>query len=64
MQRHGEHLPDLVIPLSRMAQDNDKYELDEENEPGLEEILNLSDDPERWIFDLYLPVRSISNSVQ
>ena len=39
---------------------NGIYELDEENEPGLEELLNPSEEmPESWIFDLYLPVRSI-----
>ena len=39
---------------------NGRYELDEENEPGLEEHLNPSEErPERWIFDLYLPARPI-----
>ena len=39
---------------------NGRYELDEENEAGLEEHLDPSEEkPERWVFDLYLPVRLI-----
>jgi DNA gyrase inhibitor GyrI len=44
-------------------QTNGRYELDEKNEPGLEELLNPSEEkPERWIFDLYLPVRPIART--
>ncbi|MFX0065146.1 MAG: GyrI-like domain-containing protein [Candidatus Hermodarchaeota archaeon] len=37
---------------------NGKFELDEDNEPGLEEIITpLEPSQEKWIFDLYLPIK-------
>ncbi len=44
---------------------NGRYGLDEENEPGLEELLNVSEErPERWVFDLYLPVKPMRRTPQ
>ncbi|MFX0090593.1 MAG: GyrI-like domain-containing protein [Candidatus Hodarchaeota archaeon] len=56
--------PEVNIPLTwdylfnEWLNTNGKYELDEDNEPGLEEIINpLELSPEKWIFDLYLPIK-------
>ena len=35
------------------------YELDEENEPGLEECLTPFVDVNEMIFDLYLPIKDL-----
>ncbi len=55
--RGVENLPTTWEFLMEWSDKNGKYNFDEENEPGLEEVLNpLEQDVNELMFDCYLPI--------
>jgi DNA gyrase inhibitor GyrI len=54
----AKNIPETWEYLIAWSQDNEEYEFDIENEPGLEEVLNpLEPDVDDLIFDCYLPIK-------
>jgi len=53
-----ENMYEMWKYLMKWAAENSEYEFDEENEPGLEELINpLETSVDKYLFDLYLPVK-------
>ena len=56
----AKQIPETWEYLIAWSQNNQEYEFDIENEPGLEEVLNpLEPHVDNLIFDCYLPIRQM-----